>query len=125
MSSALTRKARSSELLDMDEWTESSRGSDTLDVGRSKRWLSPPLTFLLSLRSMPPELPAGRFCGIGRVIVRISSSRMWSCSLRLLLDMRRTKESEGWSLRRDCGRWSFPRPLAAAGRLECDCEWKL
>jgi hypothetical protein len=62
MSSALTRKARSSELLDMEECTESSKGSDTFDVGLSKRWFSPPFTFLLSRRSMPPpELPAGRF----------------------------------------------------------------
>lgn len=61
MSSALTRKARFSELPDMDEWMEFSRGSDTLDVGRSKRWFRAPLTFLLSRRSMPPELAAGRF----------------------------------------------------------------
>lgn len=75
MSKALTRKARSSELPDMDECMESSRGSDTLEVGRSNRWFSAPFTFLLSLRSMPPELPAGRFWGIGNVMARISSSR--------------------------------------------------
>ena len=118
MSSALTRKARSSELLDMDEWIESSNGSDTLDMGLSKRWLSPPLTFLLSRRSMPPELPAGRFWGMGRLMARISSSRMWSWFFRFLLDIRRIRDSLAGSLRRDWGRCSFPRSFAAAGRLE-------
>jgi hypothetical protein len=128
MSRALTRKARRSETLDMDEWIESSTGSEMLDMGLSKRWLSAPLTFLLSLRSMPPELPAGRFWGIGSAMARISSSRMWSFSLRRLLDIRRTSESLAGSRRKDCGRCNLPRPLAAAaaaGRLAWEFDWKL
>jgi hypothetical protein len=75
MSRALTRKARSSEPPDMEECTESSMGRDMLDVGLSRRWFGPPLAFLLSRRSMLPELPAGRFWGMGRLMARISSSR--------------------------------------------------
>src|SRR5690242_11467113 len=124
-SRALTRKARSSELPDMDECIESSRGSEMLDCGRSNRALRPPLTFLLSRRSIPPELPAGRFCGIGRVIARISSSRMWSSSFRLLLDLRRARDvSLGGPLRSDWGLCSFPRSRAVR-RLVWEGEWKL
>ena len=121
MSKALTQKARDSEFPDMDECTESSRGSETSD-GRSKRGLRVPLTFLLSRRSMLPELPAGRFCGIGKLIARISSSRMWSCSLRLLLDLRRPREvSLGGPLRNDWGRCSFPRSLGK--KVGCLADW--
>ena len=120
MSKALTQKARDSEFPDMDECIESSRGSETLDEERSK-----PLTFLLPRRSMLPEVPAGRFCGIGKLIARISSSRMWSCSLRLLLDLRRLRDvSLGGPLRNDWGRCSFPRSFAVR-RLVREAAWKL
>ena len=123
MSSALTRNARLSEPADMEEWMESARGSETLEVGRSKRWLKAPLTFLLSLRSMLPELPAGRFWGIARDMARISSSRTWSCSLRRLLDLRRIREeSVTGSLRTDWDRWSLARPFGEGGGLGWDCE---
>lgn len=125
MSKALTQKARDSEFPDMDECIESSRGSETLDEGRSKRALRAPLTFLLSRRSMLPEFAAGRFCGIGKLIARISSSRMWSCSFRLLLDLRRPRDvSLGGPLRNDWGRWSFPRSFAVR-RLVREAAWKL
>lgn len=83
---------------------ESSTGREMLDVGRSKWRLSPPFTFLLSLRNIPIEFPADRFCGTGMLMALISSSRMLSCPL-FLLDLRRSSaESRVPEWRRDWGR---------------------
>lgn len=110
----------------MEEWIDSSNGSEMLEVGRSKFLFRPPRNFLLSRRSNPPS-PCLLGIGTGALIARISSSRTYS-SFRFFgaLSLLGSGDSMAARLLPLFSRCSFPR--VAEGALECEVDpgrWKL